>query len=69
MKVLPPEIIDGILYLLSAALGWFGRWLQDRNKKKEYNEILSEQNTIINDQQTTMKGLKNQIDNLRKREI
>lgn len=32
MKTLPPELIDGIIALLSAAVGWFGRWLQTRRK-------------------------------------
>lgn len=29
---LPPELIDGIIYLLTAAVGWFARWLKDRQK-------------------------------------
>lgn len=39
MKVLPPEIIDSILTVLSYAvttvLGWFAKLLSDKNKARK----------------------------------
>lgn len=43
--VLPPEIIDGLMTLAGAIIGWFARWLAGRRKTaeiKEQNEKLKE---------------------------
>lgn len=48
MNQLPPEIIDSILYLVSAALGWLARWLQGKGKIKRQGEIIEEQRRFIN---------------------
>lgn len=45
MKQLPPEIIDGIVYVLTAGFGWLIRWIQGKaklqNMKRENNALLN----------------------------
>lgn len=31
-KQLPPELVDGILTLVGAIIGWFTKWLQSKKK-------------------------------------
>lgn len=38
-NVLPPEVVDNVLqivtYFFAAAVGWFAKWLKGKNKKGE----------------------------------
>lgn len=43
MKQVPPEIIDTIIYVLSAAVGWLAKWLQS---KKKIDQVKDENNVL-----------------------
>lgn len=42
------ELIDAIVYLLSAAVGWFARWLKDRKRVQNLRSEVSNRGQIIN---------------------
>lgn len=44
---LPPEIIDGILALGSAILGWLARWLSTRSRDKKRDEENVKLKTVL----------------------
>lgn len=47
MKPIPPELIDSIIYLITAALGWLARALQGRKKEKLMSTVIQEQKQLI----------------------
>lgn len=44
---LPPEIIDAIIAVVSAIVGWFTRWLQTRAGTKKTKEENEKMKTVI----------------------
>lgn len=40
---IPPELVEQIMYVVMAAVGWFAKWLQSKKK----TDTLKEENTRL----------------------
>lgn len=46
-KQLPPELIEQIMYIVMAAVGWFAKWLQGKNKQEKMKSENEKLKTIV----------------------
>lgn len=47
-KQLPPELIEQIMYVVAAAVGWFAKWLAGLGKTKKLEKQNEQLKNVIN---------------------